>query len=164
MLTTLALLLPAVLLAQAPTTNTDAVVQALVTEIRELRLTLERSQLLTLRFQAALQANQIRADRMRELSQQLTVTRNEISERTRQSATMSEELARIPNVTDPDERRVLDQHIPEIKGQLSMLNKQLAELSARESFVLGEIQRESTQMDDWSRWLQQFEQSLRPAK
>jgi septal ring factor EnvC (AmiA/AmiB activator) len=154
------------LLAQAPatTTNTDAVVQALITEIRELRLTLERSQLLTLRFQAALQANQIRADRLKDLSQQLNVTRNEIAEKSRQSAGLAEDLERIPNLVDPTERRVHEARMPQVKAEMSMINKQLSDLRAQEAFVLGEIQRESAQTDDWSRWLQQFEQSLRPAK
>ena len=160
MLTTLALLL----LAQAPTTNTDAVVQALVTEIRELRLTLERSQLLTLRFQAALQANQIHADRLKELSQQLNVTRTEIAQKSRQSAGLAESLERIGTHADPNMRPIVEERAFEMKSELATLNKQLAELSARESFVVGEIQRETAQMDDWSRWLQQFEQSLRPAK
>jgi len=44
------------------------------------------------------------------------------------------------------------------------LTRQESDLRSRESTLTAEIQPEANQMDDWKRWLQQFEQSLQAIK
>jgi hypothetical protein len=168
-----ALVWPTLLLAQqqrpavpAPTTE-SAVIQALVTEIRELRLSLERSNLLTLRFQAALQANQIRADRVKDLSQQVDAATRELSEINGQRLHMSDQVRTIERDlinAEPTVRRDLEPRLSQLRIEFENLSRKESELRSRESLLLGEIRRETTQMDDWARWLQQFEQPLQPAK
>ena len=163
---------PTLLLAQqrpaAPAaTSESAVIQALVTEIRELRLSLERSNLLTLRFQAALQANQIRADREKDLSQQVDAVTRELSAINDQRLALADEIRNIERDlinAEPRVRRDLEQRLSQLRLELESRSRRESDLRSRESALLGEIRRETTQMDDWARWLQQFEQSLQPAK
>jgi chromosome segregation ATPase len=163
----------AVLSAQEPrpappsASSEGAAIQALVAEIRELRLSLERSNLLSLRFQAGLQANQLHADRLKDLSQQLNLVTNQLSQLTRQQLGLSEELKNAErdwNSPDAGIRRGAEQRLSPLKAELQGVNNQVTELRSRESLLLSDIQRETTQMEDWRRWLQQFEQSLQPVR
>jgi chromosome segregation ATPase len=164
---------PAILTAQEPRTaappqsGESAAIQALVSEIRELRLSLERSSLITLRFQAALQANQLHADRLKELSQQLNLVTAQLSQITNQQMSLAEEIKNAERVwSNPNAsiRKEAEERLPHLKSALEGVNKQVSDLRARESSLLSDIQRETTQMEDWKRWLQQFEQSLPPVR
>ncbi len=162
----ISLLSPILLFAQEARPDSTAM-QALVSEIRELRLALERSNLLTLRFQAALQANQLHADRLKELSQQLTLVTVQLSAATGQRSGMSEEVKvdeRNLLSTDPAIRKAAEERLPHLKAELEAMAGKESDLRSRESELRSEIQRETTQMEDWKRWLQQFEQYLQTVK
>ena len=157
--------LPAV--SSAQDSREPATMQALVSEIRELRLSLERSNLLTLRFQAALQANQLHAERLKELSQQMMMVTTQLSviksQRTGTAAEIIEAEKDLFN-SDPKVRTEAEQRLPHLKAALETVTGQESDLRARESLLISDIQRETMQMEDWRRWLQQFEQSLQPPK
>src|SRR5262245_34714081 len=141
--------------APAPANSEAAAIQALVAEVRELRLSIERSNVLMLRFQAALQANQQHSDRLKDLSGQLTVVTTQLSAATRQRAGMQDELKRAEkesNSADPEVRKEFELRLPRLKTEVESLTTQELELRARESALLGEVQRETTQMEDWRRW------------
>jgi hypothetical protein len=145
----------------------SATMQALVSEIRELRLSLERSNLLTLRFQAALQANQLHAERVKELSGQMMLVTTQLSaikaQRNGTAAEITEAEKDLFN-SDPKIRAEAEQRLPRLKVGLETISGQESDLRAREALLISDIQRETSQMEDWRRWLQQFEQSLQPAK
>ncbi len=166
--TLLVFLCPSGLFAQtAPATGESAAIQALAAEIRELRLSLERSNLLTLRFQAAMQGNQVHADRVKDLSQQLASVTNELKKVRGDQTSISYEIKTAEgnlNNTDAGTRRSAEERLPHLKAALEAFGLQEAELRSRESALLSNIRRETTLMDDWSRWLQQFEQSIQPGK
>jgi hypothetical protein len=65
---------------------------------------------------------------------------------------------------EPTVRRDLEPRLSQLRIEFENLSRKESELRSRESLLLGEIRRETTQMDDWARWLQQFEQPLQPAK
>src|SRR5690349_15585709 len=142
---------PAISIAQE---SRDAAMQALVSEIRELRLSLERSNLLTLRFQAALQANQLHAERLKELSQQMMLVTTQLSaikgQRTGTAAEIMEAEKDLSN-PDPKTRMEGEQRLSHLKAALESLAGQEADLRARESLLISDIQRETVQMEDWRR-------------
>src|SRR5262245_1316409 len=153
--------------SSAQDSRDTATMQALVSEIRELRLSLERSNLLTLRFQAALQANQLHAERLKELSGQMMLVTTQLSAMKGQLTGTAAEIAEAEKDlfnSDPKVRTEAEQRLPHLKAALETLTGQESDLRARESLLISDIQRETTQMEDWRRWLQQFEESLQPAK
>lgn len=159
------------MLAQEPrpasTPAGEAAIQALVTEIRELRLSLERSNFLMLRFQAALQANQIHSDRLKELSQQLDSVKTQLSEIEGERTMLTEEIKNADRDlanADTSVRRQAEQRVSQLRAVSEGVARKESDLRARESILVGELQRETTQMEDWRRWLQQFEQYLQSIK
>lgn len=154
--------------ATAPAPSEAAMIQALANEIRELRLSLERSQLLTLRFQAVMQANQLHADRLKELTSQLTLVRAQLAGMAAQQAGAADEIRRLTETSlrsaDREARAEAEERLPRMKMELQQLGTQAGELSGRESQLVADIQRETVQMDDARRWLQQFEQAMQPAR
>ena len=84
-LLSLGFLLPPVSVAQASkpaesqVSSETAAIQALVSEIRQLRLSFERSSFLTMRFQATLQKNQLHNDRLKQLSQEVSLVTSQLA-------------------------------------------------------------------------------------
>jgi hypothetical protein len=151
----------------ASTPAGEAAIQALVSEIRELRMSLERSNFLMLRFQAALQANQIHSDRLKELSQQLDSVKTQLSQIDGERTMLTEEIKNADRDlanSDPSARRQAEQQVAQLRAVSEGVVRKEADLRSRESMLVAEIQRETTQMEDWRRWLQQFEQYLQSIK
>jgi hypothetical protein len=138
-----------------------ALIQALISEIRELRLSLERSNLMTLRFQAAMQATQLHSERMKELSGQLNLVKIQLSGTAGRQTGLAGEIKRLErdqNSSNPTTRLEAEQRLTGLKAELERANRELSDLTVRESALLSDIQRETVQMEDWQRWLQQFQQ------
>ena len=134
---TFAFLAPAMLPAQtsrpaaSPAGGESAAMQALVAEVRELRLSLERYSLLSMRFQAALQANQLHADRVKELSQQLNSVTTELSKTAKARLEMSESVKRLEqnlNSSDDARRNEAERFLGQFKIEMESLISTESEL------------------------------------
>ena len=172
-LLTLLFLMPSISVAQASkpaesqVSSETAAIQALVAEIRELRLSLERSSFLTMRFQGALQKNQLHNDRLKQLSFELNLVNGEFAGIRREQTAASESIKDIErnlNNQDTKARKDAEETVRGLKAKLESLVASESEIRSRESTLLGEIQRENAQLEGWNRWLQQFEQYLQSVK
>jgi chromosome segregation ATPase len=153
--------------AEAQVSSETAAIQALVAEIRQLRLSLERSSFLTMRFQAALQKNQLHNDRLKQLSQDLSSVTSQLAGIGREQTETSQiikETERNLNNQDANIRKSCEQTLPYLKAKHESLVASESELHSRESTLLADVQRENAQVEDWNRWLQQFEQYLQSVK
>ena|SRR5438309_1227532 len=161
-LLSLGFLLPPVSVAQASkpaesqVSSETAAIQALVSEIRQLRLSFERSSFLTMRFQATLQKNQLHNDRLKQLSQEVSLVTSQLAgigrEQTETSQIMKDKERNLNN-QDANNRRNAEETLPFLKARLESLVASESELRSRESTLLADIQRENAQVEDWNRWL-----------
>jgi hypothetical protein len=153
--------------AESQISSETTAIQALVGEIRQLRLSLERSSFLNMRFQAALQKNQLHNDRVKLLSQQENLVASQLagigSEQTAISLSIKDIERNLSN-KDASNRRDAEESLVRLKAKLESLGVMDSDLCSRESTLLAEIQREDAQLEDWNRWLQQFEQYLQSVK
>ena len=122
-----------------------ATMDTLLTEVRELRLAIERSTLLGARTQIAIQRLQIQGERVTQAEKQLDEARKGIAgyqQRRQQIAAElkdhESELQRAPN---PDARRALEGRIDGLKRALADMTAE-APLRAREGELLSQFQNE----------------------
>ena len=107
--------------AFAQSTNPDtAAMQALLTEVRQLRLTLEKSLSLGPRMQLVLQRAQLQDQKVARISQQLDEVRKQIAAETARQTAVAERLAKIAQDLSSEtdlERRT---HMEDMRAGLKM--------------------------------------------
>src|SRR5689334_9864713 len=106
--------------AAAQTTSTDAAtIQALLAEVRQLRLALERSALLAPRMQLTMQRVQSQEQKVARISAQLESVRRQIADQGTAPVRAAEEMAlldqRISAELDAGRRKQLEDHRAELK-------------------------------------------------
>ena len=142
--------------ADAPT------IQALLSEIRQLRLALERSALLAPRMQLTMQRMQSQEQKVARISQQFETVRRQVAEQAAVPGKAAEELAlldqRLSEETDAGRRKQLADRRAEMKMIAARAVDQ--SLKARESELGSSLQAEQAALDDLNQKLNAMERLL----
>jgi chromosome segregation ATPase len=150
--------------ASAQTTNPDTpTIQVLLTEVRQLRLALEKSILLAPRMQLTMQRLQVQEQKVARLSQQLDEARKENSTVAARHVKLTEELNKaeqqISAETDAARRKQVEQLIADLKPEASDTTTQQS-LSARESEIAASLQNERAVLNELNDKLNRMERAL----
>ena len=136
------------LFAQAPPTETT--MSALMSEVHELRLAIERSTLLGARTQIAIQRLQAQTERFTQAEQRLEEARAAVRRNQQQRQGLSAEIkdaeTAIRQSQDPDERQSLERQLEMSKQRLAALLSD-AELRSRENEVQLKFQTEQSELN-----------------
>ena len=140
------LFLPLVLSAQTADSN-QRVTEALIAEIQQLRLAIERATLLGARTQLAISQLQIQETALARLNSQLTDVRSQASsrERERMAAAIRDLEARKPA---PGMEALNEQQINQMKLQLEEVTAREQQLAAREGELAAQYQAAQNQAAD----------------
>ena len=154
---------PAARSAHAQTANADtATLQALLSEVRQLRLTMEKSVTLGPRMQLIMQRTQLQDARVARISQQLDEVRKQIAAEAAQQADANERLAKIEQgistETDAGRRAQLEDVYTHFKMLAGRGPDQ--QLRARESELANALQGEQATLSDLNGKLDALERQL----
>jgi len=149
--------------AAAQTANADnATLQALLSEVRQLRMTMEKTVTLGPRMQLIMQRAQLQDARVARLSQQLDEIRKQIAAETAQQTDVSERLVKveqeIPAETDAGRRAQLEDARMHLKMAAGRGPDQ--QLRARESDLANTLQGEQATLNDLNGKLDALERQL----
>lgn len=162
-----ALLLFAALSAVAQT-STDGTLQALLAEVRQLRLALERSAVVAPKIQMTLQRLQLQQDAVIRASRDLEAIRNQLSRVTGEERDLTTHLkvmdASLASELDASKRKALEEETKRVKLRLEELGVRGQQdnlaLRGRESELSSRLQAEQAKLDQLSDRLNAFEQML----
>ena len=147
------------LFAQAPPATMDA----LMTEVHELRLAVERSTLLGARTQIAIQRLQVQSERMTQAQKQLEEARKGIAgyQQMRQqlAAELKDHESHLQRESSPDARRDLEGRVEGLKKALADGSGE-APLRARENEMLIQFQNEQGTFNRLQSDISQMESTL----
>jgi predicted nucleic acid-binding Zn-ribbon protein len=169
LLVLLMIFVPAVALGQnaastAPTS--DALVQALLVEVRQLRLALERSAIVAPRIQVMLQRVQMQQDAANRASKDLDDVRNQIlnlANQERGTTTQLKEMEKGAEVEqDPARRKSLENEAQMFKGILEQQATSMTQMRAREAEAEGRLQTEQAKLSELNERLNVLERQLEP--
>lgn len=149
--------------AAAQTTSPDhATLQALLDEVRQLRMTLEKSVTLGPRMQLLLQRTQLQDARVARISQQLDEVRKQIAVETGRQSEVNERLAKveqdISTETDAGRRAQLE----DVRAQFKMAvaHGPDQQLRARENELANALEGEQATLNDLNGRLDALERQL----
>jgi peptidoglycan hydrolase CwlO-like protein len=134
--------------------------QALVNEVRQLRLAIERSNLSAYQAQVTLERIRWQQPRVDRLNEKLEKARAEIAWLRSRLASAPEDLKHIENElrkeTDPGKRRELEQALQIIKHQ----PEELVQLEQQESQLLAQLQPEQARLNELNERLEAAQKEL----
>jgi hypothetical protein len=150
--------------ASAQTANSDApTIQALLIEVRQLRLALEKSALLGPRMQLAMQRVQSQEQKIARLSEQLDEVRKEAGRDAAHRAQLAAQLGgieqQISGQPDAARRRALEERAAQLKMEASDTTAQQLS-SAREGEIATSLQSERAVLNELNDKLNRMEQAL----
>lgn len=156
--------------AQSANRNAEAapdnqqVLQSLLTEVRQLRLTLQRTNLSMFRAQIMIERLRMQQQRVDELTQQLEENQNELtgSGLTRsQLADRSQDLeSQIKAEQDAIRRAQLEAQLKELKYVVAQQTEQEVQLRARQTQLTAQLQTERSKLDEIDSRLDALEREL----
>jgi DNA repair exonuclease SbcCD ATPase subunit len=145
----------------APSENPQ--VSALMAEVRELRLAVERSTLLGARTQIAIQRLQMQEERVTNAAKTLEDARKETTrmqqERTELARAQKDLEAELTQTASSDARRSAEVRIDAIKQRLADASAD-AQVRAREGEAFSQLQTEQSRLDQLNAAISQMEQAL----
>jgi chromosome segregation ATPase len=153
--------------AAAPQADTLA---ALLAEVRQLRLALERSALLGVRMQLAAQRLSLQEQRVQQLAAQASAAQAQAARAAAELVQIAQHVERLEEAatqeTDAQQRKNLSNEHSALKARLEQQTLAEQELRRRESELLHALQPEKARLDELSGKLDEFErevdQALRP--
>lgn len=152
--------------ASAQSANPDhATMQALLSEVRQLRLALQRSLSLGPRMQLVLQRAQLQDAKVARIAQQLDEVHKQVAADAAQQTNMGERLARIEQAlsseTDPERRKQLEDMRVGLKLAAGTGPDQ--QLRAREGEIAASLQTEQAILDELNGKLDTIERQFEAA-
>jgi predicted nucleic acid-binding Zn-ribbon protein len=146
----------------------DALVQALLVEVRQLRLALERSAIVAPRIQVMLQRMQMQQDAANRASKDLDDVRNQISNLSNQERGMSVQLKdleqRMVSEQDPARRKSLESELRIVKSISEQQVTAVSQLRGREAEAEGRLQTEQAKLSELNERLNVLERQLESVK
>ncbi|HLJ45564.1 MAG TPA: hypothetical protein VKU01_06135 [Bryobacteraceae bacterium] len=154
---------------QAPTPAPDnSTLQALLQEVHELRLALERSTLIGPRVEIAVQRLRLQQEQVTRTTGQLYDARREIDQaigEQNKTAAQVEGLGKeSQESTDPARRQSIESIVKQLKFEGEQQQKSLESLRSREAELSARLQTEQASLDELRSRLDRLEQSLEPPK
>jgi hypothetical protein len=150
--------------------TSDSTLQALLAEVRQLRLALERSAVVAPKIQVMLQRIQLQQDQVLRLSRQLDDFRDQqarsATEVVNITARLKEVEAHFLQEQDPERRKALENEIKMTKLQLQAQAEQQrlheAQLQAREMDLASRLRTEQGKLNELNDRLTVLERTLEP--
>jgi len=170
----LAPLAPLVLLVfgglPAPAQNqSDATIQVLITEIRQLRLALEKSALVAPKIQVTLQRVQLQQDTVNRLHRLLEDHRNSLAKAATEESNLAAHAKRLEEhllqEQDPNRRKQMEEEVRHLKGRSEKTEQQRMheqQQRQRESDLASKLQLEQSKLDELNDKLTSLERLLDP--
>jgi len=145
----------------ADTTPDRATLQALLTEVRQLRLALERSTSVVPRIQLAFQRLQLQQDRVDRLSKQLQDYHNQTAGRKAHLVANLKQLeVRISQEQDPTRRKALELEMKALTSELEQQSLREQQEQAQEIQFSGQLQTEQAKLSELSDQLNELDKKL----
>jgi adenylate cyclase len=148
----------------ADSTPDRATLQALLTEVRQLRFALERSTSVVPRIQLAFQRLQLQQDRVDRLSKQLQDSRTHTAaatDRKTHFVTAVQQLeVRIGQEQDPTRRKALEVEMKSHTIELEQLSLREQQEQAQEIQFTGQVQTEQAKLNELSDQLNELDKKL----
>jgi hypothetical protein len=168
-------ILIATVLTTAGTTQaqtSDSTMQALLAEVRQLRLALERSAVVAPRIQVTLQRMQLQQDSVSRASRQLEDLRDQLAKSAAVEADMAVHIkdveARSAQEQDSARRKAMEDEVKQFKSRLEQKTDQQtmndAQQRARESELVGRLQTEQAKLNELNDRLNTLERMLEPPR
>ena len=165
-LMTIPLIAPAQQPASAEATAGQATIQALLVEVRELRIALERSASLLPRIQLAAQRLQAQQDRVDRLSRELRDFRTQIGvhslDKDRLAGNLRQVESEVGQAQDQNRRKELEALMKALPVELQRHTAREQQERAQEIDLLGQIQSEQAKLNDLSDQLNALDKQLQP--
>jgi chromosome segregation ATPase len=150
--------------AQSNKQSGDAqTLQALLTEVRQLRLALQKSNLIAYRSQITVERMRSARGRIDLLTGKLEQIRNEIAEMDLQFPQAAERIKQVEGVSDElgaEQRKAMEWQITELKSQLDNSKKRQSQLRDRETQLTQQLNSEKAQLDDLDRRMEMLDREL----
>jgi hypothetical protein len=144
--------------------SSDATMQALLAEVRQLRLALERSAVVAPKIQMTLQRLQIQQDSVSRASRELDATRSQIAKVTEEQSGIAGEIKRGEEMTtqehDPVRRKDIEGRVMAMKSVLDQQTTRTSELRGREVELSGRLRAEQAKLDELNDRLNVLEKQL----
>ena len=159
------LMLPGLVSAQGNRQSSDEqTLRALLTEVRQLRLTLQKSNLIAYRSQITVERVWATRERIDLLSAKLEQTRNEIAEMDLQFPLMAERIKQVEGLASeesaPDKRKQIEFEITDLKGQLEHSQKRQSQLRDRENQLTQQLNTEKAQLSELDSRIEMLDREL----
>ncbi len=155
------LLLPAAARAQAPAVDP---IRELLTEVRALRIAMERSATVGARIQLLVARVQLQEQRIAELSRRAAAVRDELSKIDSGVVGLSAQLKQMEKALESgsgvDDRKDLEAMIEQLKAQLAVPNKRRQDLLDEESLLSQQMAADQGRWSDVNSQLDDLERSL----
>jgi hypothetical protein len=151
--------------AMAQTAETDQrTLQALLTEVKELRLAIERSTLLGARTQLAISRLQLQQTTANQISHELDSAREQVADISGKRVRSQEELRQLEEhmaaTTNPQERSALGDAIRERKLEIEQLSAFEQQRAAREADLSRKLQNAQGDVADAEKRIADMERNL----
>lgn len=142
--------------------------QAIVAELRELRLAFERSNMLTARLQLAFQRAQAQERRVDVLTREADDLKQSISadqlQYNRGVEQMNEMQTRLSQTTEPAKRKEFEEQMKQTKFEMERAGEMLRVRQEREIEVRNLLQAEKAKLSDFNERLNTLERALEPQR
>ena len=152
---------------QSPAQPSDTqVLQALLGEVRQLRISLERATIVSTRMQMALQRMRLQEERVTRVSQQLEETRKTIGEFESEKPRIAERIKDVEEharqTADPMARGQMEADYKGMKTHLEQVNVLQEQRRAREGELASQLLAEQAKLNELNDRLNQMERALEP--
>ncbi len=163
------LLVPVAASAQSATAAPPDILRELLTEVRGLRLAMERAATVGARIQLLVARVQLQEQRISELSRRIVAVRDEMSKLDIQAVEMQRQVKffdkSASSATAPaDEREHMVRNADDWKAKLATVDKRRQDLASEESMLAQQIAADQGRWSDVNGQLDELERSLTPRK
>ena len=148
--------------AQKPDPLDTPNMQALLSEVRQLRAAIERAMAIQPRIQITLERMQAGQRRIEQLSKPLEDVRRQLGDHARFAGRQAAVEAQLAAEQDPTRRKQLEDMLKAIKAEAEQRSGEDVQLRAREGELLSALQAEQNKMNELSDRLDRMDQALEP--
>jgi len=149
--------------AQAPASDVQTL-QALLAEVHQLRVALERSTQIAPRIQIAVERLKLQQEQVARVARQLDDLRNNLDHSRTEQPKIQQRFEHLNSAaaqaTDPQQRKDLDDQLGFFKVEAEQAEKSVQQLQARESDLASQLQSEQARLTELNDRLDQMERAL----
>ncbi|NOT61987.1 MAG: hypothetical protein HOP19_17365 [Acidobacteria bacterium] len=150
-----------------PVESDAQTVKALLDEVRQLRLVLQRNSVATYRAQVTLERLKLQQSQVNELTRELVELRNRIKELERNASAITGHLAEaermVASAPTPAERSMREMMLKQLKSEIEDGTQQIRDLREREPQLAARLQTEQAKLNELNESLDKLERELENA-